>query len=113
MNHRPTALLVLAAAMAFNLAAQAQTSAAKPASAATPAVPKDFTEGEIRNVDKARKKITLKHGEIKNLGMSPMAMVFEVKDEKVLDTLKTGDKVRFKAVHDAGKYVVVDIQPAK
>jgi len=39
--------------------------------------------------------------------------VFEVKDAKLLDRFKPGDKVRFKAVHDTGKYVVVDLQPAK
>jgi Cu(I)/Ag(I) efflux system periplasmic protein CusF len=113
MNKRQKSVLLLSAALALSLSAQAQTPAATGTAAAKSAVPQEFAEGEVRKVDKASKKITLKHGEIKNLGMSPMAMVFEVKDAKVLDTLKTGDKVRFKAVHDAGKYVVVDIQPAK
>ena len=73
----------------------------------------EFSEGEVRNVDKAGKKITLKHGEIKNLGMAPMAMVFQVADPALLDKVKNGDKVRFKAVHQSGKYVVTQIQAAR
>lgn len=71
------------------------------------------TDGEVRKIDKANRKITLKHGEIRNLGMPPMAMVFEVKDRALLDKLKEGDKVRFKAVYESGKYVVTEIQPAR
>lgn len=71
------------------------------------------TDGEVRKIDKANGKITLKHGEIRNLGMPPMAMVFEVKDRAMLDKLKEGDKVRFKAVYETGKYVVTEIQPAR
>ena len=114
MNYRLSTSCLLAVAVAAGAAAhaQAQAPAAAGASAKAP-LPAEFSDGEVRKVDKAGRKITLKHGEIKNLGMSPMAMVFEVKDAKVLDKFKTGDKVRFKAVHDAGKYVVVDIEGAK
>src|SRR4051794_27480847 len=112
MNHAPASALLLATALFFSVAVPAQTAAPAAAAAKQP-VPKEFTEGEVRNVDPAGKKITLKHGEIKNLGMPPMAMVFEVKDARLLDKVKAGDKVRFKAVHDAGKYVVVDLQAAR
>lgn len=71
------------------------------------------TAGEVRKVDKPNRKITLKHGEIKNLGMGPMAMEYEVRDGAALDKLKTGDKVRFKAVYEGGRYVVTEIQLAK
>ena len=70
----------------------------------------DMTDAEVRKVDKDAAKVTLKHGEIKNLDMPPMTMVFHVKDKKMLDTLKAGDKVRFKAVNEAGKYTATDIQ---
>lgn len=113
MNRRLTPVFLLAGALAFGAAAMAQTPAGGAAPAAQAAAPKEFTQGEVRNVDKAGKKITLKHGEIKNLGMPPMAMVFEVKDAKLLDQFKTGDKVRFKAVYDSGKYVLVDMQAGK
>ena len=38
-----------------------------------------------------------------------MTMVFQVRDRSILDTLKPGDKVKFRAVNDAGKYTVTDL----
>jgi Cu(I)/Ag(I) efflux system periplasmic protein CusF len=113
MNRRFASTLLLAMLCGLGPGTMAQATGSATTRAASAPVPKEFTEGEVRRVDKAAGKITLKHGEIKNLGMPPMAMVFEVKDAKLLDRFKPGDKVRFKAVHDTGKYVVVDLQPAK
>ncbi len=31
----------------------------------------------------------------------------------MLDTLKTGDKIKFKAISDSGKYTVTEIQAAR
>ena len=73
----------------------------------------DMTEGEVRKVDMEAKKITIKHGEIKNLDMPGMTMVFQVKDPAFLDKVKAGDKVRFKAEKSGGAMVVTDIQTAK
>lgn len=73
----------------------------------------DFSEGEVRKVDKAAGKVTLKHGDIKNLGMGPMTMVFTAKDPKILDKVKAGDKVKFVAASEGGKLIVTEIQPAK
>ena len=70
----------------------------------------DMSDGEVRKVDKAQAKVTIKHGEIKNLDMPPMTMVFAVKDKAMLDKLQPGDKVRFKAVNDAGKFTVTELQ---
>src|SRR5687768_16657087 len=39
-----------------------------------------FTNAEVRKVDKAAGKVTLKHGPIGNLEMPPMTMVFRVKE---------------------------------
>ena len=78
---------------------------------ATPA--SEMTDAEVRKVDKEAGKLTLKHAEIKSLDMPGMTMVFVVKDKAMLDTLKAGDKVKFKAINDAGKYTVTDIQPAR
>lgn len=80
--------------------------AATAASAAGP-----MAEGEVRKVDKAQSKITLKHGEIKSLDMPPMTMVFQVKDKAWLDKLQPGDKVRFTAINDNGKLTVTEIRP--
>ena len=72
-----------------------------------------MTEGEVRKVDLESKKITLKHGAIKNLDMPPMTMVFQVKDAAMLDKVKTGDKVRFTASNDGGKMTVTELQAAR
>ena len=73
----------------------------------------EMTEGEVRKVDKDTKKITLKHGEIKNLGMPGMTMVFQVKDPSMLDTVKAGDTVKFNVEKSAGAMVVTHIEAAK
>ena len=73
----------------------------------------DVTEAEVRKVDLDNKKITLKHGDIKNLNMPGMTMVFQVKDSAMLDKVKAGDKVRFKAEKSNGAIVVTELQPAK
>ena len=64
----------------------------------------------MRKVDKEANQVTLKHGEIKSLDMPAMTMVFVVKDKAMLDSVKAGDKVRFKAVSDAGKFTVTEMQ---
>ncbi|MGC1172429.1 copper-binding protein [Polaromonas sp.] len=71
------------------------------------------TEAEVRKVDKDAGKITLKHGEIKNLDMPAMSMVFQVKDKALLDKVKAGDKVSFTADKIDGAYTVLSIEPSK
>ena len=73
----------------------------------------DMTDGEIRKVDKDTKKITIQHSEIKNLDMPGMTMLFQVKDAAMLDTVKPGDKVKFRAEKLGGGIVVTEIQVAK
>ncbi len=73
----------------------------------------DMADGEVRKVDKENKKITLKHGVIKNLDMPGMTMVFQVKDAAMLDSIKAGDKIKFKAEQSGSAIVVTDIQAAK
>jgi Cu/Ag efflux protein CusF len=68
------------------------------------------TDAEVRKVDRALSKITLKHGEIKKLDMPPMTMVFRVKDAKLLDGVAAGDKVLFSAEQIDGQYVVTALQ---
>ncbi len=106
-------LLVLAALLATG-PALAQTAAHDShhgASAATPA--NAYSYGEVRKVDKAARKITLKHGEIKNLDMTPMTMVFQVQDAALLEKVKAGDQVRFTADKVGGAYIVLSIEPVK
>ncbi len=70
----------------------------------------DLTDAEVRKVDKDAGKLTLKHGEIKNLDMPRMTMVFTVKDKALLDKVKAGDKVKFMAAKEGKDYVVTEIQ---
>lgn len=72
-----------------------------------------MTDGEVRKVDTANKKITLRHGEIRNLEMPPMTMVFQVADSSVLAKLKEGDKVKFMAEKQNGALVVTHIESAR
>jgi Cu(I)/Ag(I) efflux system protein CusF len=71
------------------------------------------TEGEVRKVDKAAKKITIKHGPIVNLDMPAMTMVFQVKDAKMLGQVKAGDKIKFSAENIGGALTVTAIEPSK
>ncbi len=70
------------------------------------------TDGEVRKIDKAQSKITLRHGEIKNLDMPAMTMVFLVKNATQLGGVAVGDKVKFSAEKIDGNYVVTQITKA-
>jgi Cu/Ag efflux protein CusF len=70
-------------------------------------------EALVRTVDKSAKKITLKHGDIPNLDMGPMTMVFQVADPALLDKVKAGDTVRFTADKVRGAYTVMTIEAVK
>ena len=85
--------------------------AASPTTAVTNAT--DLAEGEVRKIDKDVGKLTLRHGEIRNLDMPGMTMVFQVKSPELLDKVKVGDKVKFRAESIGGGYVVTDIEPVK
>ena len=103
-------LLAALASAAFGQQAVEDRSAHHPTAAASAA---DMTDGEIRKIDKNARKLTIKHGEIKNLDMPPMTMVFQVKDAALLDRVKPGDKVRFVVEKENSGFVVTDIQTAK
>ena len=70
----------------------------------------EMTEAEVRKVDVAAGKLTLRHGEIKNLGMPPMTMIFQVKDPAFLAQVKAGDRVNFTADKIKGAYTVLSIE---
>lgn len=70
-----------------------------------------MADGVIRKIDQSLKKITIKHGEIKNLDMPGMTMVFQVKDEALLNKVKPGDAVKFHVEKQDGALVVTEIEP--
>ncbi len=101
-------VLICSLAMAgFTLSLQAQTNANAPVAAATP---QEMATAEVRRVDKDAKKVTLKHGPIKSLDMPPMTMVFQVRDERLLDKLVAGEQVRFTAEQLQGAFVVTSVE---
>jgi Cu(I)/Ag(I) efflux system periplasmic protein CusF len=108
--------MIAIASFATALGASAQTG---PASGADHAAHHPATataaqsEGEVRKIDKAQGKLTLRHGPLENLSMPAMTMVFKVADPKMLNALKEGDKVKFTADKVNGAFTVVAIQPAQ
>ena len=72
-----------------------------------------MSEAQARKVDSQTRKIILAHGEIKNLDMPPMTMVFEVNPGAAFDKFKAGDKARFRADKADDKYTVMQLEVAK
>lgn len=73
--------------------------AAAPTATASAASP--WSTGEVRRIDAANGRVSLRHGEIASLNMPPMMMAFEVRDAAQLAGLAVGDAVRF-TVKDLG-----------
>lgn len=67
--------------------------------------------GEVRRIDTAAGTITLKQGEIKDLNLPAMTLVYHAAPD-LLQKVKAGDKVRFTATRQDGKYVVIAIDKA-
>ena len=104
------ATMLLSATPAFAAVASSDLprGEAAPAQASGP-----MAEGEVRKVDTDTKKITLTHGEIRNLDMPSMTMVFQVKDPALLDAVREGDKVKFRAEKSGSSYVVTEMAPGR
>jgi Cu(I)/Ag(I) efflux system periplasmic protein CusF len=72
-----------------------------------------MADAEVRKIDLENLKITLKHGEIKNLDMPSMTMVFQMKDAALFKDIKVGDKIKFAAEKQGRNYVVTEVQVVK
>ena len=83
---------------------------AQSAETAPAAASHDLSEGEVTRWDARTNKVTLRHGELKNLGMPPMTMVFQLRVAAPEPALKAGDKVRFRAEQDQGAFVVTQLE---
>ena len=84
------------------------TAAATTAASASAAL----TEGEITRVDARTGKLTIRHGDITNLGMPAMTMVFALQDAAQATQFQPGAKVRFLAVDDSGTLRITHIERA-
>lgn len=67
------------------------------------------TEGEIRKVDLATGKLTVRHGRIEHLDMEPMTMNFRVANPEMLTQVKTGDRIRFHAERIGGLLTITSL----
>ncbi len=107
-----SSLLIAASLAPTSVFAQSKTPGAATLAVAMekPGLMKDATEGEVRKVDRDAKKITLKHGPIKNLDMPGMTMVFQVKDPALLDKLAVGDRIMFTVEQLHGAMVVTGVE---
>jgi Cu/Ag efflux protein CusF len=73
----------------------------------------DTVRAEVRKVDKQARKLTLKHGELKHLGMGPMVMVFQVHDAALLDKAATGQQVKVTLQKVNGALSVTALEPLR
>jgi Cu/Ag efflux protein CusF len=113
MHAHKMALSILLAGLAIPAWAQQMGHDHAAPMAAVPAAATQMTDGEVRKVDKAGGKLTIKHGPIRNLDMPGMTMVFQAKDPALLEKVKVGDKVRFRAESNKGALVVTAIDVVK
>ena len=86
-----------------------QTGAATGERPATVQTRTDLTAGEVRRVDKATGRVTIRHERIVNLNMPPMTMVFRVADKGMLETLRPGDRILFRAEENNGALTLTEI----
>lgn len=72
------------------------------------------SDGEVKKVDAAAGKISIRHAPIKQFDMDdPMTMIYRVKDPAMLKTVKAGDKIKFDAERVNGQFTVTKIEKAK
>ena len=112
--NKALASLAMGCAMAFSATSHAagDMSHADTSSAAQQSADAEnsMSHGEIKKVDTAAGKLTIKHGPLDNLGMGAMTMVFKVNDPALLSQVKAGDKVDFIADEVNGALTVVKLR---
>ena len=67
-----------------------------------------LTEGTVTKVDRPSGTITLRHLEVKSVGMPAMTMAYKAKDSAMLDKVAPGDKVGFSLEQQQDKKYVID-----
>lgn len=104
-------LTFLALGLALGFPAWAESNHPTHVGAAEHAAP--LSEGVVRKVDKAQGKLTVKHGPLENLDMPGMTMVFRVEDTSLLDQVKPGDTIRFRADRAKGTFAIITLKVVK
>lgn len=86
------------------------SAAALIALATTAALAAEYTKGVVTKIDTKQNKLTIKHEELKNLGMSPMTMVFVVADPAMVGKVREGQAIEFVADRVNGRLTVTEIK---
>jgi Cu/Ag efflux protein CusF len=97
-----------------NASAQTQDHAGhEMASATQDAADTTLSIGEVKKVDKDTGKLTIQHGPLTNLNMPGMTMVFKTQNPSMIEQVKVGDNIRFRAENVNGGLTVTRIETAK
>lgn len=78
------------------------------------AAPQTWVAGEVRRVDIAQGRLTIRHGDIPHLDMGAMTMVFRLKPGLLgadqLKAIKPGDRVEFQAEAPQGQLTITALR---
>jgi len=87
---------------------ETETKGAKPAKSATSQIHR--ATGRVVKVDFVMDEITIVHEPVASLSWPVMRMEFKVRDKKMLDKVKPGNKVDFDFVESGKDYIITDIK---
>jgi Cu/Ag efflux protein CusF len=74
------------------------------------ALAQEYVKGEVVKVDAKQQKLTIKHGPLTNLDMPAMTMVFVVAEDGMIQKVKAGQAIEFKADRVNGRITVTGIK---
>ena len=67
-------------------------------------------KGTVSKVDAKGRAVTISHEPVPSMNWPAMTMAFKVKDKKMLDKVKQGDKVEFTFTQSGKDYVISQIR---
>lgn len=66
--------------------------------------------GKVTKVNPATNSVTIAHEPVASMNWPAMTMTFKVKDKKILEKAKSGEKVDFTFVQSGKDYTITDIK---
>jgi Cu(I)/Ag(I) efflux system periplasmic protein CusF len=66
--------------------------------------------GTVSKLDAGKGTVTIAHGPVESMKWPPMTMTFKIKDKKMLDKLKQGDKIDFSFVQSGKDYTITQLR---
>ena len=66
--------------------------------------------GMVTKVDPEKGSVTIAHGPVESMSWPAMTMTFQVKDQKILDKVKQGEKVDFSFVQSGKNYTITQMK---